>query len=52
MKDLKLNEDRETLKRILEQAIPGIARFVLIYASDGKGRHLVRELREDLSPMH
>src|ERR1043165_6458075 len=34
MKDLKLNEDRETLKRILEQAIPQTLQdVVLIYAS-------------------
>ena len=34
MKDLKLNEDRETLKRILERAIPQTMQdVVLIYAS-------------------
>ncbi|CUQ67661.1 saccharopine dehydrogenase family protein [Candidatus Nitrospira inopinata] len=34
MKDLKLNEDRETLKRILERAIPQTLQdVVLIYAS-------------------
>lgn len=34
MKDLKLNEDRETLKRILEQAVPQTLQdVVLIYAS-------------------
>jgi saccharopine dehydrogenase-like NADP-dependent oxidoreductase len=34
MKDLKLNEDRETLKRILEKAIPQTMQdVVLIYAS-------------------
>ena len=34
MKDLKLNEDRETLKRILEEAIPQTLQdVVLIYAS-------------------
>ena len=34
MKDLKLNEDRETLKRILESAVPQTLQdVVLIYAS-------------------
>jgi saccharopine dehydrogenase-like NADP-dependent oxidoreductase len=34
MKDLKLNEDRETLKRILEHAVPQTLQdVVLIYAS-------------------
>ena len=34
MKDLKLNEDRETLKRVLEHAIPQTLQdVVLIYAS-------------------
>ena len=34
MKDLKLNEDRETLKRVLEHAVPQTLQdVVLIYAS-------------------
>ena len=34
MKDLKLNEDRETLKRVLEQAVPQTLQdVVLVYAS-------------------
>ena len=34
MKDLKLNEDRETLKRVLEHAIPQTLQDVaLVYAS-------------------
>ena len=46
MKDLKLNEDRETLKRILEHAVPQTLQdVVLIYASvTGRRR---RELFED-----
>ncbi|MGQ0812342.1 MAG: saccharopine dehydrogenase family protein [Nitrospiraceae bacterium] len=40
MKDLKLNEDRETLKRILERAIPQTLQdVVLIYASVTGKRH-------------
>ena len=46
MKDLKLNEDRETLKRILEQAVPQTLQdVVLLYASvtGTKGGRLFEE---------
>ncbi len=40
MKDLKLNEDRETLKRVLEHAIPQTLQdVVLIYASVSGTKH-------------
>ena len=40
MKDLKLNEDRETLKRVLERAVPQTVQdVVLIYASVTGTKH-------------